>query len=60
MIGYYIIMRMKRFFLGFKNPWKIVLHLIFLLTAWGYGRLFAELTNKASYGELDSDADTNV
>ena len=47
-------MRMKRLFLGFKNPWKIVLHLIFLLTAWGYGRLFAELTNKANYGELDS------
>lgn len=54
MIAYYIIMRMKRFFLGFKSPWKIVLHLIFLFTAWGYGRLFAELTNKASYGELDS------
>jgi len=54
MIGYYIIMRMKRFFLGFKSPWKIVLHLIFLFTAWAYGRLFAELTNKASNGVLDS------
>lgn len=47
-------MRMKRFFLGIKSPWKIVLHLIFLFTAWGYGRLFAELTNKASNGVLDS------
>lgn len=47
-------MRMKRFFLGFKSPWKIVLHLIFLFTAWAYGGLFAELTNKASNGVLDS------
>ena len=54
MIEYFIMMRMKRFFLGFRNPWRIVLHLVFLLTSWGYGRLFAEITNKASYGELNS------
>lgn len=52
MIAYYMILRIKLFFLRRKKFWIIVTHLIFLIIAYLYGRFFAELVNKASYGEL--------
>ena len=40
MIGYLLWIRLKGFFTELRNPWKIVLHLVLLLTVYAYGRLF--------------------
>ncbi len=54
MIGYLLWIRMKGFFTGLRNPWKIVLHLVLLLTVYAYGRLFAHVINKAGNGEIET------
>lgn len=53
MIGYLIIYKIKFYIKGLKNPWKILLSLILVLTAWMYGKLFGEISNKLVSGEID-------
>jgi hypothetical protein len=53
MIRYLIIHKLKFFARELKNPWKVVLTLLLLFTAWIYGLLFGQLYNKFYTGEID-------
>ena len=54
MIGYLLWIRLKGFFTELRNPWKIVLHLVLLLTVYAYGRLFANIINRVGHGDIDT------
>ena len=53
MIGYLLLYKTKFYFRELKNPWKILLTLVLLFTAWLYGRTYGEISNRLSSGELD-------
>ncbi|MBE9467782.1 MAG: hypothetical protein IMY72_05590 [Bacteroidetes bacterium] len=53
MIIFLILNKFKSYLKTLKNPWKIVLTIFLTSTAWMYGRLFGELSNKLGRGEID-------
>ncbi len=53
MIQYLIFHKMKFFIRELKNPWKLILTIVLLFTAWIYGLFFGYLSNKLSTGEID-------
>jgi len=54
MIRYLLFIEIKSAFQRLRNPLNILVNLIFIITAWGYGLLLAELINRADNGELDA------
>jgi|GEM_PF-1449292 len=54
MIRYLLFIEIKSAFQRLRNPLNILVNLIFIITAWGYGLLLAELINRANNGELDA------
>ncbi len=53
MIRYLIIHKLKFYIRELKNPWRVVLTLFLLFTAWIYGLLFGKLYNNLYSGEID-------
>jgi hypothetical protein len=52
MIGFLLYHKLKYHWVGLKNPWKILLTAGLTITAILYGRIFSEIFNKLSTGEM--------
>lgn len=53
MISFLLINKLKYYLNSHRNPWKIILTVVLVFTAWFYGRLLGELSNQLASGEID-------